>query len=97
MTDASRPRQRRSREEWQQLVTEQHQSGLGQKAFCEKRGLVLSTFNYWKRRLGDAVDSEPSSEGDWLELPVGISRGASSGWDIELDLGGGVCLRLRQR
>mgnify|MGYP001086890208 CR=1 FL=1 len=96
MTDVSRTRQRRSREEWQQLIGEQRQSGLGQKAFCKERGLALSTFTYWKRRIGNSADTQ-HSEGNWLELPVGISQDASSGWDIELDLGGGVCLRLRQR
>lgn len=97
MTVTPRTRQRRSREQWQQLITEQQQSGLSQKAFCQGKGLVLSTFTYWKRRLGEPTSSNGPAEGHWLELPVSLTEGPSTGWDIELELGGGLCLRLRQR
>ena len=97
MNETRRRGPRRSREQWQQLIAEQQRSGLSQKAFCAERGLVLSTFTNWKRRLGETTSSNRSAEGDWLELPVSLTEGTSAGWDIELELGGGLCLRLRQR
>ena len=92
---------RRSRAEWQALIDGQAASGLSQKAFCRQQGVPLATFGYWKRKLRaeaagqvEEKNQTASLEG-WIELPV---RGATSGsgWQIELDLGNGLCLRLRQ-
>jgi len=35
------------RAHWGQRITEWERSGQSQKAFCAKRGLVLSTFQWW--------------------------------------------------
>ncbi len=96
---------RRNRTEWQQLIDEQMSSSLTQKAFCEQAGIALATFGYWKRklqsdRLSSSVSGEPAGEQqasleDWVELSAPVPE-AGSGWRIELDLGNGVCLRLRQ-
>jgi putative transposase len=90
-------RTRRSADQWRKLISEQTDSGLSQEAFCKHKRLALSTFANWKRRLG----SEPAVQGErapdpstWIDLgSVGVG---SSGWDIELDLGDGICLRLRR-
>ena len=92
---------RRNRTEWQRLVEEQSAGGLTQKAFCEQAGISRSSFGYWKRKLRAEVASrsaEPASAravslDDWIELPAPVSA-SSPGWRIELDLGGGLCLRL---
>lgn len=97
MSDVHRTYQRRSRDEWAQLVAEQQQSGLSQQAFCEQRGVVLSSFRNWKRRLADAPTADRrDAGGNWLELPVRLSDKGTVGWDIELELGDGLCLRLRR-
>ena len=93
---------RRSKNEWQALIDEQATSGLTQRAFCDQRGIPLATFGYWKRKLRAercALPAEPdvdmSSSSDWIGLPIqGGTAGGS--WQIELDLGNGLCLRLRQ-
>jgi hypothetical protein len=85
------------------LVDEQAGSGLSQTAFCKRRKIALSTFAHWKRRLaapGTAPGSGPRDGSDspssaWIDL--GALPGSDAGWDIELDLGGGICLRLRRR
>ena len=92
---------RRTKTEWQRLIDEQAAGDLSQKAFCEQVGVPLSTFGYWRRKL--RLEASAGSEGasgrssvsleDWIELPAPV-RGALSGWLIELDLGGGLCLRL---
>ena len=93
---------RRNRTEWLQLIDEQAASGLSQKAFCAQREIPLATFGYWKRKLrfgspstptGPSTDTAPLA--DWIELPT---QGSSidGGWQVELELGNGFCLRLRQ-
>ena len=95
---------RRSKSEWQRLIDEQTASGLSQKAFCGQRGVPLATFGYWKRKLQAESPSAAAPTGsgtdtvslaDWVELPP---RGlvSDSGWQVELELGNGLCLRLRR-
>ena len=94
---------RRSKAEWQRLIDEQAASGLGRKAFCEGAGIALSTFAYWKRKLRDEgalhsegqVGSQSVTLDEWVELTPPATEPAA-GWYIELDLGDGVCLRLRR-
>ena len=96
---------RRTKAQWQQLVSLQQSSGLTQKAFCEQEGLSLATFGYWRRKLRQearaeevaaCVSVEPAASLDrWLELAFpGV--GPERPWRIELDLGNGLCLRLTQ-
>jgi len=89
------------KKQWQQLIEAQQSSGLSQKAFCQKEGLSLTTFSFWKRKLKHGErstlcpsDSSRPSSNAWIELPAGIP--AANSWCIELDLGNGVCLRLNQ-
>lgn len=84
---------RRSREQWQQLAQEQVDSGLNPTDFCRRQSINLTSFGNWKRRLKkeQAVASDPH----WREVSTLPVR-SSVRWDIELDLGDGLCLRLRQ-
>lgn len=91
MSDTTSRRMRRGRDEWQRLVDEQAGSGLTQAAFCEAQGLSLASFGNWKRRLSP----RESTEQPWFELGA-LGDAGSSGWDIELQLGDGICLRLRR-
>ena len=90
MGEAVPRRIRRSREEWQRLIHEQTDSGLTQSAFCQANAISLASFQNWKRRLAAEAATEP-----WVELGT-LDRSAGAGWDIELDLGEDVCLRLRR-
>jgi hypothetical protein len=40
---------------WQNLVSEQEESGLSVAAFCRARGPRRSHFYYWKKRVREAV------------------------------------------
>lgn len=91
---------RRSATQWQELIAEQTHSGMGQAAFCAAHGVALSSLQYWKRRLHDkAPVTLPVTAGERLFAPLAVpsavpADAASKGWSVELDLGGGVCLRL---
>jgi hypothetical protein len=90
MSETPKRRMRRSRDEWQQLIEEQAHSGQSQSAFCAARGVSVASLQNWKRRLGPKSAPAP-----WIELGT-LARQEPTGWDIELDLGHGVCLRLRR-
>ena len=94
---SSTRRFRRCADEWHRLIAEQASSGLSQTVFCQRKGIALSSFSKWKSKLvtqpparADAAD-QASPWIDLSDLP-----GTASVWDIELDLGGGLCLRLRR-
>lgn len=77
----------RSEAEWTNIMVEFERSGMSQRKFCEARGLSLKTFANWRCRLGRG-----GRRGSFVEL----APPAVSGWDVELDLGGGVVLRVRR-
>ena len=89
---------RRSADEWQALIAEQADSGLSQTVFCQRKGIALSSFSKWKHKLGVEYTAQADTADQaspWIDLAALPS--AASGWDIELDLGAGICLRLRRR
>ena len=91
MSETSRRHVRRRPSEWQQLIDEQARSGLSQTAFCAARAVSTTSFQHWKRQLSAAASPSPT----WLELGP-LRESAATGWDLELALGDGVCLRLRR-
>jgi transposase-like protein len=91
MGESRKRRARRSRDEWQRLIDEQAESGQTQAAFCAERGISVTSLQNWKRRL---ARSESTGE-PWLELGT-LVEAKSPTWDIELDLGDGIRLRLRR-
>lgn len=90
MTTVNHYEARRSREQWQQLLDEQRRSGLTQRQFCRSKDISVSSFQNWKRKL-----TQTGHDDAWLEVGQ-IPLGTASGWDIELELGNGVMLRLRR-
>ena len=50
-TNTSKPKRRRTRENWQALFKEWENSSQTQQAFCQERGLCYRQFNQWKSRF----------------------------------------------
>src|SRR5210317_271501 len=88
--------------QWQQIVNQQHESGLSQKAFCQSREISLSTFTNWKRKLrqepeANAIDCQSEQQPDWVEFQMdALSVPPDNSWHMELELPGGVVLRMRR-
>ncbi len=96
MPSKTHPSVRRSREQWQRLIDEQLSSKLTQRDFCQHNNIAVSSFCNWKRRLSQEEAANPSTEDtSWLSLPEQLFSSPGN-WRIELDLGGGLCLRLTQ-
>lgn len=89
------PRQKHSPEQWQQLIEAQAASGQSQVAFCAEHDLSKSSFQHWKRRLKAGETPAPTPSALFAPL-ASAPADAADGWTIELDLGDGVCLRLRR-
>ncbi len=71
-------KRRRNRAEIEQLVAEYDASGLGRTAFCQQRGLSLSTLSRYRRRqqqtAGDAAEGKR-----WLAVEVSGSAAVAAG------------------
>lgn len=93
-------RQKHTPAQWQQLVEAQAASGQSQVMFCADHGLSKSSFQHWKRRLQSNIPAPPPTKaGSALFAPLTdapVQPESDTGWAIELDLGDGVCLRLRR-
>ena len=88
----SRPR--RSRAQWQRLLDAQSASGLSQQAYCARHRIAYSSFCRWKRELASIErDARPTGTSSFIELTAPIAAAAPR-WEIELELGNGVFLRL---
>jgi hypothetical protein len=95
---------------WQKHLEAWTQSNLSQKAYCIEYQLAPSTFYKWRRKLmdklpalsvSDAIGAQDSSE-DFIELTATpetnpISVNSTQAWDIELQLGADIILRMSQR
>lgn len=92
---------RRTPEQWQQILNDQAVSSLPQKAYCRQHGLSLTTFCNWKKKLTchqslHNTNTTESPANEWVAIPDPDSESCPNRWDMELELPGGVKLRMRQ-
>jgi len=105
----STQRIRRSDDQWADLFAQFDASGLPATTFCQQKGIAYGTFTRRRRRLaagGTKPATPQATTADWLPIEFashGNDRGGAgdgttaASWDVELDLPGGVQLRLRTR
>ena len=85
-------------EQWQQVIDQQQTSGMSQRVFCNTHSIGLSTFTHWKRKLQKSpapASKELPRQQEWVELSSQPET-TSQIWHLELELPGGVTLRMRQ-
>lgn len=96
---------RRSASDWQHLVEGYQQSGEHRHAFCARHGVSVNTLSWWQWRLRQTVAgarrSNPTKRAPLfveVEPADEVQQQASvpAGWDVELDLGAGMTLRVRR-
>lgn len=83
----SNGRRRRTADEWRDILKRFAGSGVGQREFCRRHGLNLTSFQRWHKRLGD------SAPGGFVELTP--PHASPSPWALEIELASGTILRLR--
>jgi putative transposase len=97
----------RDAQTWWAIVQRQRESGLSQAAFCAAEGLSVSSLQNWKRKFvreGRFSEAPSAPAAPWFaELAVPETGGepeppglAPLAWQIELELGGGVVLRIHR-
>ncbi len=89
----SKRRVRRSREEWEGILTRHRSSGLSELAFCRREKISRSSLAKWRRRIGDAG----SNDGAFIELSTPPQSGAlvETAREFEITLPGDVVLRWK--
>ncbi len=103
-TGGTRSRVRRTAAQWRKLIERFEGSGQTRGTFCAANGLALSTFDLWRRKLGEtqAPADEEHPESLFVELTNATEAAGSrtlagtAAWEVELALGAGVVLRLRR-
>jgi transposase-like protein len=88
----------RTQNQWKALLEEFNNSGLTRAAFCKKHRIATSSLYRWQQlfndHAGDAsfIDvTEPLSNVP-MSHPVPVR---DNDWQVELELGAGIVLRLR--
>jgi len=84
---------RRTQAQWQSLIEAQAKSGRSAKRFCEDNTVAYASFCGWRRRLNQQAAGSMSP---LIDLTALMSQSRSGSWHIELDLGSGIKLNLRQ-
>lgn len=100
---------RRTQAQWQSVLARAAGSDLSVAEFCRREGVSTASFYTWRKRLGAAGSQVPPAAAPtgapaFLDLgPLELGRGGDcdgsvgTGWEIDLELGGGAVLRLRRR
>jgi hypothetical protein len=94
-----RTRVMRTRRQWKALLNEFNDSGLTRSAFCKKHRIATSSLYRWQQlfteQSGGATDfidvTHPLSS---TPLPP-PAQARDNDWQVELELGAGIVLRLR--
>lgn len=97
-TKTTRSRICRSPAQWRALFTQFEQSEQTRDQFCSEQGISLSSFDRWRTKLREAPSTQAmiSKEPVFVELTADTPSLPTATWDVELQLGGGVLLRLRR-
>ena len=87
-------RVRRSEAQWRELFARFDESAQSRERFCAERDVVVSSFIRWWKKLRQSPRSQAAGVQDpvFVELP----SEHEPRWDVELQLGAGVVLRLRR-
>jgi hypothetical protein len=92
MSATTRTTVRRNSGQQRALLERFDLSRLSAQDFCRKEGLSLSSFRRWQHRQAVNASAPGFVE---LQAPAASAPGDDGPWAIELDLPGGVRLRLR--
>ena len=85
---------------WRKLIERRQHGNLSVECVCDQAGVSTASFYQWQRKLrSEAIEHQvprPSQQAETELVPVRIvpDRPADSVGMIEIDLPGGICLRV---
>ena len=84
---------------WRQLIAQYETGSLTQKSFCQQHRISVSSFHKWRNRF------KHEDEGNFIDIsnaivpthhtPESAVEQENSVWQVELELGQGMVLRVR--
>ena len=94
-----RTRVMRTQRQWEALLNEFNGSGLTRSAFCKKQRIAASSLYRWQQLFAE----QSGGTTDFIDVTQPLSSTAppvpapvrGSDWQVELELGAGIVLRLR--
>ena len=87
-------RTHRSEADWKTIIQQQTSSGQSVPAFCKQRDIGCQSFYFWRKRI--VLESEQIATPDMIDITSLMPHSNPAQWHIELDLGGGIKLNLKQ-
>lgn len=72
---------------WAKLIDQWRVSGVTQREFCARRGLAVSTFQWWRRRVTAAAPRPDAVRASFVALPVTPPQLPTSVVEVELRSG----------
>ena len=78
---------------WSRRVRRWRDSGLSQRIFCEREGLALSTFQWWRQRLAGGARAGQAPTFLPIE-PTAPAAAMGPGAVVQVELADGVRVRL---
>jgi hypothetical protein len=95
-TSRRRVRVMRTQDQWKDLLEEFNTSGLTRAAFCKKHRIATSSLYRWKQLF------EHTSNADFIDVTEPLTNASEpnpvpvhdNDWQVELELGSGIVLRL---
>ena len=97
MSDVRARRKRRTRAQWQEIIGRGGVSGQSVEAFCAAELVSPASYYLWRKRLAaQDVGGTVSALAPARFVELGPVMGTPRDWDVELELGGEVVLRLRR-
>lgn len=92
--------QRRTSEQWQNIIEQFQETDLSGVKYCEQYGVPYASFCKWRKKLSSPLTQESRSTSDFIDLGLlsqqAIQSEHSQPWHIVLKLGNGVELCLTQ-
>ncbi|MCP4233756.1 MAG: hypothetical protein GY770_09255 [Aestuariibacter sp.] len=95
-----KPRIVHSEASWRQLIAQYETGSLTQKSFCQQHRISVSSFHKWRNRFKHNEDVDHFIDISKAIIPTRRTSEStveqeSSVWQVELDLGQGMVLRVR--
>jgi len=93
-------RPRKTREQWSELIEQQHRSGLTILEFCQKHDVGFASFGKWKKRLCSDSAQTPHSGKKTAFTPVSVKSRpahatvAKGPATVTLSISGGMTLTI---
>lgn len=87
-------RTHRSESDWQKLIQQHIASKLSVRAFCKQHHIGDQSFYLWRKRLATLPVEAPAI--NLVDITSMVTSESSPRWHIELDMGDGIKLKLRQ-